>query len=142
MGQIATPDELKMIAADAEIAEMTAAMAKKRQAAEHLEQMKLAFQTREVGPQALERINAAVRAAAAQGLHEIQVLKFEAAFCNDRGRRINNMEKDWPDSLEGFGKTAYQYYQKELEPLGYTLRAEIVSYPDGMLGDVGMFLRW
>lgn len=47
-----------------------------------------------------------------------------------------------PNSPKGFGKTAYQFFEKELEPLGYTVRAEIVSYPDGMLGDVGLFIRW
>jgi len=142
MAQISTPAELNMISAEKEIAEMNAALEKKRQAAAQAELLKQAFESRDVHPEVMERIDAAVRAAAGQGLHEIQVLRFPASYCNDRGRRINNLERDWPESLEGFGKTAFQFYEKELEPLGYTLRAEIVSYPDGMLGDVGMFIRW
>jgi hypothetical protein len=31
---------------------------------------------------------------------------------------------------------------KELRPLGYKLHAEIISFPGGMPGEVGMFLKW
>ena len=31
---------------------------------------------------------------------------------------------------------------KELRPLGYKLYAEIISFPGGMPGDVGLFLKW
>ena len=70
------------------------------------------------------------------------MLRFPSSFCNDRGRRINNFEGDWPKSLEGFGKTAFEYFDKELRPLGFSMRAEIMDFPGGNLGDVGMYLRW
>lgn len=71
-----------------------------------------------------------------------QALTFPAKFCNDHGRRINNLGPDWPDSLEGFAKKAYDYYVKELKPLGYKLTAQILDFPDGMPGTVGIFLSW
>lgn len=142
MAQLLSPNDLKQIMADAERAEVEEALARKRRDADAVEELKRAFQTRQVAPEAMDRINLAVRIAAEQGKREVLVAKFPASFCNDKGRSINSFEPDWPKSLEGFGKTAYEYYVKELEPLGYSLRAEITSYPEGMLGDVGMYLRW
>ncbi len=46
------------------------------------------------------------------------------------------------DTLTGFAKRAYEFWQKELEPQGYKLRAQIMDFPGGMPGDVGIFLRW
>jgi hypothetical protein len=63
--------------------------------------------------------------------HEFQVITFPANYCNDGGRRINNNEQDWPDSLEGFAQRAYVYCEKELRPLGYKLRVAILDYPGG-----------
>ena len=142
MGTFLKPDELKKLAEDAEMAELKAALAKRRQAENSIEELKQAFQARDVAAQATDRINAAVRTAALRGQNEIQVLRFPASYCNDGGRSINNMEPDWPNSLEGFGKKAFDFYQKELQPLGFKLRAEIVSFPDGVPGDVGMYLKW
>src|SRR4029077_4915999 len=45
---------------------------------------------------------AAVRRAAEQGFHELQVLRFPASYCNDHGRRMTVAEPDWPGPLGGF----------------------------------------
>lgn len=74
--------------------------------------------------------------------HELQVFTFPSSYCNDRGRRINNGEPDWPSSLEGFAKRAYFFYDKELKPLDFRLRASVLDYPRGMSGNIGMFLIW
>ncbi len=50
--------------------------------------------------------------------------------------------RDWPDSLTGFARRAYEYYVQELQPKGYHLSARILDYPDGMPGHVGLFLSW
>jgi hypothetical protein len=63
-------------------------------------------------------------------------------LCTDRGRSINNADPDWPTTLTGFAKKAYDYYEDELRPLGYKLTAEIVTWPDGLPGDVAMSLKW
>jgi hypothetical protein len=52
------------------------------------------------------------------------------------------MLPDWPDSLEGFAKKAYEFYQKELRPLGYKLHAQVIDFPGGMPGEIGLFLKW
>jgi hypothetical protein len=100
------------------------------------------FMSREISPKASERINEAVRRAAEQGLNEFQVITFASTYCNDRGRRINNNEPDWPESLEGFAKKAYDYFDKELRPLGYKLRVQVIDYPGGVPGNIGFFLKW
>ena len=69
-------------------------------------------------------------------------MRFSSEYCTDGGRAINNLEPDWPQSLTGFAKRAYEFWQKELQPKGYKLRAQIMDFPGGMPGDVGIFFRW
>ena len=45
-------------------------------------------------------------------------------------------------SFDGNCAEAFDFYAKELRPLGFTMRAEIMNFPGGMPGDVGMYLRW
>ncbi len=142
MSQLLNPNELNSISEAAETEKIKEMLARKRQADNRDEDLKKTFESREVSPLAAERINAAVRAAAEQGVREVMVLRFPASYCNDGGRRINIGDPEWPSSLEGFGKTAFGYFEKELRPLGYKLRAEIVSFPEGLPGDVGIFLVW
>ena len=142
MEPILKPNELKKISEDAEMEELKEVLAKKRQTEKSFEDLKQAFQSRDVAREAPERINAAIQAAAKRGVREVMVLRFPSSYCNDGGRSINNFEKDWPNSLEGFGKKAYEYFEKELRPHGFKVRAEIVSFPDGMPGDVGVYLCW
>jgi hypothetical protein len=70
------------------------------------------------------------------------VIAFPASYCNDGGRRINNNKPDWPTSLDSFAKKAYEYFEKELQPLDYKVRVQILDYPGGKPGNVGMFLKW
>jgi hypothetical protein len=124
-------------------------MAKARQAFERTkrekndaEALREAFLSRDVRPEVAERLNSAITSAAQTGHREIMVVSFPASYCNDGGRRINNSEPDWPSSLEGFAKRAFEYYDKELRPLNYRLQARIMDYPGGMPGNVGLFLLW
>ena len=52
------------------------------------------------------------------------------------------LAREMPTTLEGFAKKAYDFFEKELRPLEFKLHAEIVSFPGGMPGDVGLFLKW
>jgi hypothetical protein len=140
--QFLSPQDLKKITDDAEVEDLKAEAAKRLQADRSAAEMKRTFESRELDPKAPERINQAVRAAALRGAREVLVLRFPATFCKDGGRRINNFEADWPDSLTGFGRTAFEFYENELRALGFTMRAEIMSFPEGNLGDVGLYLRW
>lgn len=142
MVELLRPQDLKKITDDIDT-ELAKKAFEKMQAKEREErELRESFMHRDLHPDVKERINNAVKRAAEQGLNQIQVLTFPASYCNDRGRRINNLEHDWPDSLEGFAKHAYDFYVKELKPLGFRVSAQILDYPDGMLGNVGLFLSW
>lgn len=136
------PDDLKKISNDAEMAKAQEYIKRAKMQEEGQAALREAFMHAEIGPEAHERVNAAVRRAAEQGSHQVQIIMFPASYCNDGGRRINNSEPDWPNSLEGFAKKAYEFYEKELKPLGYRAHVEIIDYPGGMPGNIGMFLKW
>lgn len=142
MTELLRPDDLKKIANDAEMAKAQEYMSHAKKMEEEQAQLREAFMTRDVHPEARDRINRAVRRAAEQGQRELQVFTFPATFCNDRGRRINNNEEDWPASLDGFAKRAYDYFEKELRPLGFRLSAQVLDFPGGMPGNIGMTLKW
>ncbi|MBL0372939.1 hypothetical protein JJB09_12970 [Rhizobium sp. KVB221] len=83
-----------------------------------------------------------VKKAAAEGLNELKVLQFPVELCTDSGRAINNNEPDWPETLTGVPRQAYEVWRDRLKPAGYSLTAMIVEWPHGMPGDVGFFLGW
>lgn len=83
-----------------------------------------------------------VSQAADRGQTEVQIYRFPNAMCTDRGRRINNTEPDWPQTLEGRPKAGYEFWRDHLRPLGFGLKAEVLEYPGGMPGDIGFFLTW
>ena len=142
MADLMRPDDLKKISNDADMAKAQEYIKKAKKEEEERNSLREAFMHRDIHPQVRERVNAAIKRAAEQGNHELRVITFPSKYCNDGGRRINNSEPDWPSSLEGFAKKAYEYYDKEMRPLGYKLRVEIIDFPGGMPGEVGMFLRW
>jgi hypothetical protein len=142
MATLLRPMDLNQIASDAEIAKMDEERREKKLKEQQLANLREAFMSREIHPEAVERINTAVRIAAEHGHHQLQVVTFPSKFCNDGGRRINIGDPEWPSTLEGFAKRAVEFYEKELRPLGYKLHAEIISFPDGMPGEVGLFLKW
>lgn len=142
MSDLLRPQDLQKIADDAETAKARETLALQKRIEREQQDLHEAFLGREIHPEAGARVNAAIRRAAEQGLRETQAIVFPSTFCNDHGRRINNNEPDWPASLEGFAKKAYEFYESELRPLGYKLEARILSYPGGVPGDVGVFLKW
>jgi hypothetical protein len=140
--KLLTPDELKGITDNIHMAKVQEQFERVRKEQEEKRALHEAFLARDLDPDVRARVNAVVRRAAEQGLHEVQVVTFPASYCNDQGRRINNTEPDWPDSLQGFAKKAHEFFEAELKPLGFRARAQVLSYPDGELGDVALFLSW
>ena len=118
------------------------ALEKKRKADGEHDQLRDAFMSREIHPEVFERVSRVVKGAAERGEREALAIRFSSEYCTDGGRAINSFEPDWPKTLTGFGKRAYEFWQKELEPQGYKLRAQIMDFPGGMPGDVGIFLKW
>jgi hypothetical protein len=136
------PQDLNEIIGDAEMKKMDEERKRKERQKREQRELHEAFIARDIHPQVMDRLNRAVRIAAEQGLKEVQIITFPASFCNDGGRRINNMLPDWPESLEGFARRAYDFYMKELRPLGYKLHAQVIDFPGGMPGEIGLFLKW
>lgn len=103
------------------------------------EPMKL---TPEVIKNAVDRLKSAVRRAAERGDTEVLVMRFPVALCTDHGRAINNSDADWPESLTGRPRQAYEFWRDHVRQAGYRLKAMIIEWPGGMPGDVGLFLSW
>jgi hypothetical protein len=82
------------------------------------------------------------RAAAERGEKEVLVMRFPSALCTDKGRAINNAEPDWPETLTGRPRQAFQFWKEHLQPAKYKLRAMIIEWPGGMPGDIAFFLSW
>jgi hypothetical protein len=142
MAELLRPTDLEKIADDTEMAKARQAVERTKREKDDAKALREAFMSREVRPDAAERVNSVIRNAAQAGHKEVMVVSFAATYCNDGGRRINNSESDWPSSLEGFAKRAFEYHEKELRPLGYKIQARILDYPGGMPGTVGLFLLW
>ena len=136
------PEDLHKITEDKEMAKVRESLARKKKEEEEQQNLHDAFMTGDVQPNVMDLLNAAVRRAAEQNLSELMVMSFPSAWCTDHGRTINNASPDWPDSLQGFAKKAHEFFEAELKPLGFRARAQVLSYPDGELGDVALFLSW
>jgi hypothetical protein len=137
-----TPEELRKITEDKEMTELRQALEHRKKLEAEQKDVYQAFMNQHVHPEAKARVTLAVRRAAERGEKEIQVMRFSSDFCTDRGRLINNFDPEWPGTLTGFAKEAYEAWEQNLRPLGFKLRAQILDYPDGMPGDVGMILYW
>ena len=62
--------------------------------------------------------------------------------CTDQGRSINQQEVGWETTLTGIPKEIYEFWKRRLRDLGYKLKVQIIDFPGGMPGDVGMTLTW
>jgi hypothetical protein len=142
MADLLRPKDLLQMTSDAELEDMDKERALKKKKQQQELDLREAFMERKVAPQAIERINHAVSVAAKRGEHQIQAITFPCSFCSDGGRRINIADPEWPTTLQGFAKNAYDFFEKELRPLGYKLHAEIISFPGGMPGEAALYLKW
>lgn len=140
-------DDLRSYMADLEMAKASKLLGAMDKAEEA--QRKLVATLREeieVTPQKIEEIKQSLatktRAAAGRGETEVLVMRFPSALCTDRGRAINNAEADWPTTLTGRPRQAYQFWREHLQQANYKLRAIIIDWPGGLPGDVAFFLAW
>jgi hypothetical protein len=75
-------------------------------------------------------------------LTEVQVYRFPNQLCTDKGRAINQQEPGWEKTLTGVPKEIYDLWHKYFRPRGYKLKVQIVDFPAGVPGDIGMTLSW
>ena len=85
---------------------------------------------------------AIIKRAANNGLTEIEVTRFPNALCTDRGRAINQREPGWEKTLTGYPKELYDFWERHLKARGYKVGFQIVDFPGGLPGDIGITLRW
>ncbi len=89
-----------------------------------------------------ERAFAIIQRAVQNGLTQVQFYRFPNTLCTDGGRAINQQERDFPSTLTGVPKEIYEFWDRQLRPLGYKLQFQIVDFPGGVPGDVGITLKW
>ena len=90
----------------------------------------------------MKRAAAIIERAVANGLTEVLVMRFPNSLCTDHGRAINQQEPGWETTLTGLPKELYEFWNRQLRPRGYKLRFQIIDFPGGVPGDVGITLKW
>ena len=141
-GQVLNVQELKRIADEKETENLKEVLARRQKEEEEEHLARQDFMAREIPPDGIERFNGWVRRAAEQGRSEIEILRFPSEYCTDHGRAINNFEAGWPETLTGAARKGYDAYVQHLQAQGYKIRAQILNYPDGGLGEVGIYIGW
>ena len=82
------------------------------------------------------------RQAAERGENEFQLLRFPSAVCSDGGRRVGVQDHGWETTLRGEAADLYDRWERDLKAKGFGLSARVLDYPQGMPGDIGLFLTW
>jgi uncharacterized protein (DUF1778 family) len=90
----------------------------------------------------IKRAVAIIERAVSNGRTEVEVGRFPNSLCTDHGRAVNQQEPGWENTLTGLPKELYDCWHKYFRPRGYKLRVQIVDFPGGMPGDIGMTLSW
>lgn len=140
--QIPSADQLRMSILSREMAQMEQEEKLRAKKEQELKAFTESFLTEHVNDEERAMIQRLVTNAAANGKFEAMVYSFPSDLCTDRGRAINSRLADWPDTLQGKAKELYDRYLTLAKPQGYRLKASIINFPDGMPGDVGLFLNW
>jgi len=123
-----------------------AAESHRRQSAEEAEKKALLDQLSKpsgVSDEArMKRAAAIIQRAAGNGLSEVFVGRFPNQLFTDRGRAINQAEAGWEKTLTGLPKEIYDFWAQYLRPRGYRIKFQVVDFPGGMPGDIGVTLTW
>jgi len=92
--------------------------------------------------EALQRAIKIIERAMQNRLTEVEVFRFPNQLCTDKGRAINQQEPGWEKTLTGSPKEIYELWVKYFRPRGYKLTVQVVDFPGGLPGDIGMTLSW
>jgi hypothetical protein len=114
-----------------------------REAAEHRKEQVNEMIEGKITDDAWEGLVHHARTAAEHGEKEYLLLRFPSDLCTDDARAINNPPNPtWPETLRGEAADIYARWDGTLRPYGFNLSAQVLNFPDGKPGDVGLFLRW
>jgi hypothetical protein len=136
--------DLQMKIAEAEGAKASAAL-RAQQLAEAEKQALLEHLLRPSGLSddvVIEKASIIINRAVENGMTSVRVFRFPHHVCTDNGRAINQAETGWEQTLVGVPKEIYEFWKRRLQPLGYHIRYEVIDYPGGMPGDIGISLSW
>jgi hypothetical protein len=73
---------------------------------------------------------------------ESEVFRFPNQLCTDKGRAINQQEPGWEKTLTGIAREIFQLWSDYLKPRGYRIRYQILDFPGGVPGDIGITIAW
>jgi len=142
--KLLSAQNLRQKMALAEAAKATEAM-KAHEAAEREKREMLEHLMRPSGlsdDEVIAKASAIVNRAVESGATSVQVFRFPHSICTDNGRAINQAEAGWEKTLTGIPKEIYELWKRRLQPEGYHIRYEVIDYPGGMPGDIGITLSW
>ncbi len=138
-----TAEDLHKAMADHRMAELAKKEARKHELAQtQAEQIKQLMIPIEITKDKLTNFLRRVQQAADHGDTQSLILRFPSDLCSDRGRAINNSQPGWEETLVGVPRQLYDVWHEKLQPRGFGLHAEVIDFPDGMPGDIGLFCRW
>src|SRR6476646_10986259 len=79
--------------------------------------------------EAIQRAIKIIERAVSNGKIEVQVHRFPNLLCTDKGRAIIQQEPGWETTLTGVPKEIYDLWERQLRPLGYKLKVQIIDFP-------------
>ena len=82
------------------------------------------------------------RDAAEHGEKRLLLLRFPNELCSDGGRAINVSEPNWPSTLRGEAAEVFLRWERDLKPRGFHIAAQVLEFPGGKPGDIGLSLVW
>ena len=114
----------------------------RRAAAEQRQQRVAQLIDEHISDKAWRSILHRARRAAENGEKEFMLLRFPSHLCGDGGRAINIPEPGWPATLRGEAAEIYLRWERDLKPRGFHIAAQVLDFPGGVPGDIGLFLIW
>jgi len=137
-----TAEELRMMIIEQQMAKLDSGSEARRREEEARAKFFEDFMQGELTDTEIGAIRNLVMNAVKSGQLEALIYSFPSTLCTDGGRAINNAEPDWPSTLQGKAKQLLDKYEAVARPAGYQLKAQIINFPGGVPGDVGLFLSW
>lgn len=142
MPPLISAEELRVKMAKKQAEEAERKLQAKSKHEEELNELKTYFMTSKITDEERRQFRQKVYRLAEQGQSELMVFSFPSEFCSDGGRAINNKEPDWPKSLTGRAKQAFDLWEQNSKHLGFKLEARVLNYPKGIIGEIGLFVLW